>query len=212
MPLHVCSQGSMGTLTDPLVHPGLDRLAAWFAASGWRAFEFQREVWEAYLRGESGMVHSATGSGKTLVAALGPMAEWMEESGPGLRRGDVRPPAGWGEGKPPALRILWITPMRALAGDTVLSIQRAVEGLGLPWTVGLRTGDTTSAERAKQARKLPSVLVTTPESLSLMLSNADARDKLSELRLVVVDEWHELLGNKRGVQAELGLARLRRWN
>jgi ATP-dependent Lhr-like helicase len=110
------------------------------------------------------------------------------------------------------MRILWITPMRALAGDTVLSIDRAVKGLGLPWTVGLRTGDTSSAERARQARRLPSVLVTTPESLSLMLSNADAREKLSDLRLVVVDEWHELMGNKRGVQAELGLARLRAWN
>jgi len=78
--------------------------------------------------------------------------------------------------------------------------------------VGLRTGDTPSAERARQSRRLPSALVTTPESLSLMLSNADAREKLSELRLVVVDEWHELLGNKRGVQTELALARLRRWN
>jgi len=108
--------------------------------------------------------------------------------------------------------VLWITPMRALASDTVLSMQRAVTGLGIPWTVGLRTGDTSSAERAKQARKLPSALVTTPESLSLMLSNADAREKLSDLRLVVVDEWHELLGNKRGVMTELGLARLRKWN
>jgi ATP-dependent helicase Lhr and Lhr-like helicase len=194
----------MGNLNDRAIQPGLERLAAWFAANGWRAFDFQREVWEAYLRGESGMVHSATGSGKTLAAALGPMAEWMEQNAPS--------PLGGAEGKPPALRILWITPMRALAGDTALSIQRAVEGLELPWTVGLRTGDTSSAERAKQARRLPSVLVTTPESLSLMLSNADARAKLSELRLVVVDEWHELLGSKRGVQTELGLARLRRWN
>ncbi len=102
--------------------------------------------------------------------------------------------------------------MRALAGDTKLSLERAVEGLGLPWTVGLRTGDTSSAERARQAKQLPSALVTTPESLSLMLSNADAREKLSDLRLVVVDEWHELLGNKRGVMTELALARLRRWN
>ena len=91
-------------------------------------------------------------------------------------------------------------------------MDRAVKGLDLPWTVGLRTGDTSSSERAKQARKLPSALVTTPESLSLMLSNAEAREKLSDLRLVVVDEWHELLGNKRGVMTELCLARLRRWN
>jgi ATP-dependent helicase Lhr and Lhr-like helicase len=188
----------MGDSNDRLVHPGLDRLEAWFLANGWRAFPFQREVWTGYLEGASGLVHSATGSGKTLAAALGPLAEWMEE-GVALERA-------------PALRVLWLTPMRALAADTVLSIERAVEGLGLPWTVGLRTGDTSSAERARQAKKLPSILVTTPESLSLLLSNADARDKLSELRLVVADEWHELLGNKRGVQAELGIARLRRWN
>jgi ATP-dependent helicase Lhr and Lhr-like helicase len=176
---------------------GLDRLEAWFSANGWRAFDFQREVWRAYLDGESGLVHSATGSGKTLAAWLGPLAEWTQEGG-----GD----------KAPAIRVLWITPMRALAADTVASLERAVKGLDLTWTVGLRTGDTSSAERAKQSRRLPSALVTTPESLSLMLSNADAREKLSELRLVVVDEWHELLGSKRGVQAELALARLRRWN
>ena len=171
-------------------------LERWFAANGWEAFEFQREVWQAYLAGESGLVHSATGSGKTLAAWLGPLAEGIAE----------------GVTTAPALRVLWITPMRALAADTVYSMQRAVEGLGLPWTVGLRTGDTSSAERAKQARKLPSALVTTPESLSLMLSNADAREKLSDLRLVVVDEWHELLGNKRGVMTELCIARLRKWN
>jgi ATP-dependent Lhr-like helicase len=196
----------------------LHRLESWFAANGWQAFDFQREVWRAYLDGESGLVHSATGSGKTLAACLGAFAEWIEEqesASPSGARGAERGVGegrGEGRGMAPPLRVLWITPMRALAGDTVLSIDRAVKGLGLPWTVGLRTGDTSSAERARQARKLPSLLVTTPESLSLMLSNADAREKLSELRLVVVDEWHELLGNKRGVMTELGLARLRRWN
>lgn len=172
-------------------------LESWFEANGWRAFPFQREVWQAYLEGESGLVHSATGSGKTLAAWLGPIAQWMGEGGGSTA---------------PALRVLWITPMRALASDTVLSLERAVEGLGIPWTVGLRTGDTSSGERARQAKRLPSALVTTPESLSLMLSNADGREKLSQLRLVVVDEWHELLGNKRGVMTELGLARLRKWN
>jgi len=173
------------------------RLEHWFAANGWQAFDFQREVWSAYLGGESGLVHSATGSGKTLAAWLGPLAEWIEAEG---------------DARAPPLRVLWITPMRALASDTLISLERAVKGLGLPWSVGLRTGDTSSVERARQAKRLPSALITTPESLSLMLSNGDARDKLSDLRLVVVDEWHELLGNKRGVQSELGLARLRRWN
>jgi ATP-dependent Lhr-like helicase len=195
----------VSNLNDPPLACGVARLEEWFVANGWRAFDFQREVWRAYLAGESGLVHSATGSGKTLAAFLGPLAEWMGETlSPALsqERGSTAPP----------LRVLWITPMRALAADTVHSMERAVRGLDLPWTIGLRTGDTSSAERARQARRLPSALVTTPESLSLMLSNADARDKLSELRLVVVDEWHELLGNKRGVQTELALARLRRWN
>ncbi|HQZ45644.1 MAG TPA: DEAD/DEAH box helicase, partial [Usitatibacteraceae bacterium] len=172
------------------------RLEAWFAANGWRAFDFQREVWNAYLDGESGLIHSATGTGKTLAAFLGPVAEAIAE----------------GAAKAPALRVLWITPMRALAGDTVASLARALEATGLPWTLGLRTGDTPAAERAKQSRKLPSVLVTTPESLSLLLSQAEARERLSPVRAVIVDEWHELLGNKRGVQAELALARLKRWN
>jgi len=107
------------------------RLESWFAANGWRAFDFQHEVWTAYLNGESGLVHSATGTGKTLAAWLGPLAEWMAEGASGAQS--------------PALRVLWITPMRALAGDTLLSLQRAIEGLGIPWTVGLRTGDTSSA-------------------------------------------------------------------
>ena len=184
-------------------------LAQWFEESGWKAFDFQREVWNAYLDGASGLVHSATGSGKTLAAALGPMAEWIGEQGkPGTD------PANQATAEPGSvpMRLLWITPMRALAADTRLSIERAAEGLGVPWTVGLRTGDTSGAERTRQSRRLPTVLVTTPESLSLMLSSADARERLSTLRMVVVDEWHEMLGNKRGVMAELGLARLRKWN
>ncbi len=199
--------------------PVTEALERWFTANGWRAFDFQREVWNAYLAGESGMIHSATGTGKTLAAWLGPLAEWMAELGPRLRGGDVAPApdkgvrgqAASGAQSPP-LRVLWITPMRALASDTQLSLERALKGLDLPWTVGLRTGDTSSAERAKQDRRLPSALITTPESLSLLLSKADAREKLSGLRMVVVDEWHELLGNKRGVMTELALARLRRWN
>jgi ATP-dependent Lhr-like helicase len=188
-------------------------LERWFADNGWKAFDFQREVWSAYLAGESGLVHSATGSGKTLAAFLGPVAERIaggKAAGESMGSDSNFAKAAKWESDP--LRVLWLTPMRALAADTKLSLERAVEGLGLPWTVGLRTGDTSSAERAKQARRLPSALVTTPESLSLLLSDPHAREKLSDLRLVVVDEWHELLGSKRGVMTELALARLRRWN
>jgi ATP-dependent Lhr-like helicase len=112
----------------------------------------------------------------------------------------------------PPLRILWITPLRALAADTVRSLQEPVADLQLNWSVELRTGDTSASVKRRQLRSLPTALVTTPESLSLLLSQTDSQNLLGTVRLVVVDEWHELLGTKRGVQLELALARLRSWN
>ncbi len=113
------------------------------------------------------------------------------------------------EKRAPPLTILWITPLKALAGDSYLSIKEAAAAMRPDWTVGIRTGDTSSAERARQDKRLPTVLLTTPESLALLLNKADWRDRVSALRAVVVDEWHELLGSKRGVLLELCLARLR---
>jgi ATP-dependent Lhr-like helicase len=101
--------------------------------------------------------------------------------------------------------------MRALAADSARALQNAVTALSVPWTVGLRTGDTSSTERARQSRRMPSALVTTPESLTLMLTRANAQEELKHLRMIVVDEWHELLGNKRGTQTQLAIARLARW-
>ncbi len=109
------------------------------------------------------------------------------------------------------LQLLWITPLRALANDTVNAMSKPVADLKLPWRVELRTGDTSAAMRAKQRKEFPSALVTTPESLSLLLSHPDTREKMQSLKTVVVDEWHELMGSKRGVQTELCLARLRAW-
>ncbi|CAN7434083.1 ligase-associated DNA damage response DEXH box helicase [Acidovorax sp. LjRoot117] len=112
----------------------------------------------------------------------------------------------------PPLTVLWITPMRALAADTLRALQAPLPDLAPDWTSGLRTGDTASGERAAQDRRLPTLLVTTPESVSLLLARADAHERLRHVQLVVVDEWHELVGNKRGVQAQLALARLSGWN
>ncbi len=108
------------------------------------------------------------------------------------------------------LRVLWITPLRALATDTESSLKATVESLGLPWLIEKRTGDTSAAIRNQQRKTLPDVLITTPESFSLLLSRADTLERFSDLRCIVVDEWHELLGTKRGVQTELALARVRR--
>ncbi len=112
----------------------------------------------------------------------------------------------------PPLGVLWLTPMRALAADTTRALQLPLTELGLNWTVGQRTGDTPSAERARQDRRFPTALVTTPESLSLMLTREAAHAELAGVHTVIVDEWHELMGNKRGVQVQLALARLKRWN
>jgi ATP-dependent Lhr-like helicase len=175
----------------------LARAEAWFASRGWVPFGFQREVWDAYRAGESGLVHAATGTGKTYAAWLAPLLEWMEENPDG--------------GKAPGLRVLWITPLRALAADTEAALRGALEAMGIAWTLESRTGDTSAATRARQRRRLPSTLLTTPESLSLFLTRPDAPELFRDLRAVVVDEWHELMGTKRGVQTELALARLRTW-
>jgi len=166
---------------------------AWFAKQGFAPFEFQEEVWAAYARGESGLIHAPTGMGKTYAAWMGPLVLGAEGS----------------DAHAPPLAVLWLTPLRALAADTGLALARAAAALKPHWTVDVRTGDTTPSARARQDRRLPTALVTTPESLTLLLSRADWRERFAHLDAVVVDEWHELMASKRGVQVELALARLR---
>ncbi len=170
------------------------RAEAWMRDRAWTPFNFQRETWNAYLERKSGLVHAPTGLGKTLAVWLGPVAEALEHDD--ASRG---------------IRVLWITPLRALATDTAESLRKPLGELGLDWTVELRTGDTSSSIKARQRKMLPHALVTTPESLTVLLSYPEARARFKGLRCVVVDEWHELLGTKRGTQTELALARLRRF-
>ncbi len=174
------------------------QVQAWLAARGWKPFAFQREVWDAVAQGRSGLLHATTGSGKTYAVWLGMLEALLLRHPPGR---SAEP-----------LRAIWLTPMRALASDTTKALTEPLADLAPAWTIGQRTGDTASAERARQDRRLPTVLVTTPESLSLMLSRENAREELREVAYVVVDEWHELVGSKRGVQAQLALARLWQFN
>ncbi|MDK6079829.1 ligase-associated DNA damage response DEXH box helicase [Massilia varians] len=176
-------------------NPVTERIDAWFAARGWTVFPFQRNVWKAALKGQSGLLHANTGAGKTFAVWFAALQR------AGLKTG--RHTAG--------LRVLWITPMRALAADTMRALEESAAQLMPEWQVGARTGDTGSAERARQSRKMPATLVTTPESLSLMLSHAQAAEQFKHLDMIVIDEWHELMGSKRGVQVQLALARLRHW-
>jgi ATP-dependent Lhr-like helicase len=179
-----------------MYEPRRAAVEGWLAEKGWAAFPFQLQTWDLIRQGRSGLLHATTGAGKTLAVGLGAWQALSKElSGLGL---------------------LWITPMRALAADTERSLRDALEGVAgaggtKPWRVGARTGDTSTSERGRQAKTPPNVLVTTPESLSLMLSRPDANASFAGLSSVVIDEWHELVGNKRGVQTQLALARLRQW-
>jgi ATP-dependent Lhr-like helicase len=180
---------------------GAGAVARWLSQRAMKPLPFQRAVWRHIAAGRSGLLHATTGAGKTLAVALG---AWLALRG---KREDVA-----------QICVIWITPMRALAADTAWTLSAVFAEIATldsetpPWSVDLRTGDTDSATRARQRRKPPALLVTTPESLTLMLARPDAREHLAALGLVVVDEWHELLGSKRGVQTELALARLRNWN
>ncbi|MDP2262762.1 MAG: ligase-associated DNA damage response DEXH box helicase [Hydrogenophaga sp.] len=186
-------------------------LLAWFTAQGWKPFRFQRDVWKAVAAGQSGLLHATTGSGKTYAVWLGALLAFAAP--PKQKKTTADPAAPPKRPPPPApLTVLWITPMRALAADTLRALQAPLPELAPHWSAGARSGDTPSGERSAQNLRLPTVLVTTPESLSLLLARADAPEVLGRVRMVVVDEWHELLGNKRGVQVQLALARLRGWN
>jgi ATP-dependent Lhr-like helicase len=169
---------------------------AWFDSQGWAPFSFQKQVWQAMGKGQWGLLHAGTGRGKTLATWFGAIKRLEKLSLSHQKTG---------------LKILWITPMRALAADTTSTLQKTAQKLLPDWRVEMRTGDTSATERAKQSKSLPDVLVTTPESLSLLLTQKDAQTRLGKVHVVVVDEWHELMGSKRGVQLQLAVARLARW-
>ncbi|KAB7765970.1 ligase-associated DNA damage response DEXH box helicase [Xanthomonas maliensis] len=195
------------TLAATAVGTPLQRWRAWFAQRGWTPLPFQRAMWKRYLAGESGLLHTPTGSGKTLAAFGGPLLEALAAttaaSTPTPRSGRRQPQRD--------LQVLWITPLRALAADTARALREPVEALGLGWQVGLRTGDASARDKRLARSGKLDVLVTTPESLALLLSYPDTAPQLAALRCVIVDEWHELVGNKRGVLLQLCLARLRAW-
>lgn len=170
----------------------------WFEARGWQPFPFQTEAWQAYLDGYSGLVNAPTGSGKTYSLMMPVMLEFIRNN------------PDYKKQKNNGLQAIWITPIRALSKEIELSANRLIEGLELPWKVGVRSGDTSVKERARQKEKPPELLITTPESLHLLLAQKGYHDFFKDLKVLVADEWHELMGSKRGVQVELALSRLKR--
>ena len=174
---------------QPLTHVPLE---TWFASKGWEPQPFQRAVWEAVGQGCDGLLQAPTGSGKT-YAAMGHVFAQAVTQGP--QRSGVK--------------LVWVAPLRALSADIADAARAMVKGMGLDWEVGVRTGDTSAKEKAKQKNALPDVLITTPESLHILIAQKGGAKRLASASMVVVDEWHELLGSKRGVQVELAVSWIR---
>jgi len=179
---------------------GRERVEAWVVEQGWTPWDFQHEAWDAYLGGKSGLIQVPTGAGKTYAAFLGALAQMID-----LQVGGI------GE-RMQGLHTLYVTPLRAVTRDIELAMKRPILDMGLAIVVETRTGDTSARVREKQRERLPHVLLTTPESLCLLLTRANAKELFAGLRCVIVDEWHDLLVSKRGSATELTLARLRKWN
>lgn len=177
--------------------PGYLLVQSWLNGKGHHAFAFQEEAWTAISNRESGLVNAPTGCGKTFSVFIGAVIRFINDH-----------PNNYTTTTNNGLQLLWITPLRALAKDIGRAMETALEELNISWKVGIRNGDTTTNERAKQKRKMPEVLIITPESLHLLLAQKNYPDHFITLKLIAIDEWHELLGSKRGVQVELALSRI----
>jgi ATP-dependent Lhr-like helicase len=181
-----------------MISVGQQVIRDWYERKDWEQFAFQREMEAAYLGGFSGLLNAPTGSGKTFAVFLPFLADYINNH-----------PDTYTTKTNNGLLMLWITPLRALTNDIKKAMQEVCDEIGIPWKIATRTGDTPAAEKAALKKKLPEVLLTTPESLHLMLAQKEYPKIFSGLQVVVIDEWHELLGTKRGVQVELGLSRLK---
>jgi len=165
---------------------------------GWKPFEFQTDVWKAYNSGKSGLLNAPTGSGKTYALWFSIVIEWINNH-----------PNDYLTAKNNGLQFLWITPLRSLAKDIYLAIEESIQQLKLPWQIAIRTGDVSASDKSKIKKNNPEVLITTPESLMLMLSQRDYPISFQSLKCLVCDEWHELMGGKRGVMLELAISRIK---
>jgi ATP-dependent helicase Lhr and Lhr-like helicase len=180
---------------------GLQIVEKWFTEKGQQPFEWQRNVWKVMADGKSGLVNAPTGSGKTLALFMPSLIRWIEEY-----------PDSYKDRENNGLQLMWITPLRALAKDIEQAMQEVVADLDIKWNVQRRTGDVSSSIKQKQKNQMPEVLITTPESLHILLAQKGYPKRFRNLKTVVVDEWHELIGSKRGTQTELGISRLRGMN
>jgi len=176
---------------------GEKKIEDWFTHKGWSPFRYQKKAWKACRDSKNGLLNAPTGSGKTFALYLPLLIDWL----------DTREDPHVLE--QPGLRLLWITPLRALAKDLERSLKEVTGDLGIPWEIQRRTGDISQKQKQGQRKQMPEVLITTPESVHIILAQKNYPKHFSLLQMVVVDEWHELMGSKRGTLVELGLSRLK---
>jgi ATP-dependent Lhr-like helicase len=176
---------------------GYKKVGEWLSQMGYQAFAFQEQAWQYIINGESGLINAPTGCGKTFSVFLGSLIDFINHY-----------PGDYKLKKNIGLQLLWITPLRALAKDIGRAMEEVIKELGMKWEIGIRNGDTSAAERTKQKKQMPEVLIITPESLHLLLAQKGYAEIFSSLKIIAIDEWHELLGSKRGVQVELAISRI----
>ncbi|HEY0042493.1 MAG TPA: ligase-associated DNA damage response DEXH box helicase [Flavisolibacter sp.] len=169
----------------------------WLNKKGFKPFAYQEEAWQHIIDGNSGLVNAPTGTGKTFSVFLGAVIQFINDH-----------PSTYQSKAKSGLQLIWVTPLRALAKDIGRAMEEVIGELGMQWKVGIRNGDTSTADRAKQKRQMPEVLIITPESMHLFLAQKGYADVFTSLKLIAVDEWHELIGSKRGVQVELAISRI----
>lgn len=172
---------------------GFNVIQNWMADKGISPFKFQIETWRKFGNGYSGMVIAPTGFGKTYSVFLALITDFLNH------------PEKYEKG----LKMIWITPLRSLSKDIAKAMQEAIDEIGLDWMVGVRNGDTDPKIRQQQVRNMPEILVATPESLHLLLGQKNHQRFFKNVQVIVIDEWHELLGSKRGIMIELGVSQLR---
>ncbi|MCH7400443.1 ligase-associated DNA damage response DEXH box helicase [Belliella kenyensis] len=170
---------------------------AYFDSKGWTAFSFQKRCWQDYLEGRSGILNAPTGSGKTFALWFAVVLQFIEDN-----------KDTWQKPQKNGLQVIWVTPLRALAQDIASAMQESCASLGLPWSIGIRNGDTSASQKEFQKRNPPECLVTTPETLHILLAQKDNAKLFKNLKAIIIDEWHELLGNKRGVQIQLAISHI----
>lgn len=169
----------------------------WLEGKGYKAFAYQEEAWQHIIDGNSGLVNAPTGTGKTFSIFLGSIIQFIN-----------RHPNTYQTQSKNGLQLIWVTPLRALAKDIGRAMEEVIDELGMQWKVGIRNGDTSTSDRQKQKRQMPEVLIITPESLQLLLAQKQYPQIFESLKIIAVDEWHELIGSKRGVQVELAISRI----